>query len=142
MLYQLHDPSLESQWRALILFGKNSATYKFAFAQTLLELAARETTTITLADLAEPYARHLVTHLRQVDKQGSAASSQFLTACRQYINQQVSHEHLLQQTQQLGFANVLDAFQNVHGAPIPQPFYEVHRVLGKPQLTLTDHFLA
>lgn len=85
LAYQLRDPSLESQWRALILFGKNSATYKFAFAQALLELVGRETTSITLADLAEPFARHLVRHLQQHDKQGSAASSKFLTACRRFI---------------------------------------------------------
>ena len=36
--FQINDPSLESQWRALILFGKNSATYKFVFAKSLLEL--------------------------------------------------------------------------------------------------------
>ena len=36
--FQLNDPSLESQWRAIILFGKNSATYKFAFAKSLLKL--------------------------------------------------------------------------------------------------------
>jgi hypothetical protein len=35
--FQINDPSLESQWRAIILFGKNSATYKFAFAKALLE---------------------------------------------------------------------------------------------------------
>lgn len=141
MQYRVNDPSLESQWRALILFGKNSATYKFAFAQTLLELAGRETTTITLPELAEPFARHVVGHLRAHDKQGSANSSRFLAACRQFLAEQMSHEHLLQQTEQLGFANVLDAFQVVNGSVIPQPFYEQHRVNGRPQLTLTDHFL-
>lgn len=29
--FQINDPSLESQWRAIILFGKNSAAYKFDF---------------------------------------------------------------------------------------------------------------
>ncbi|MBR7951634.1 HNH endonuclease [Microvirga sp. STR05] len=139
--YQVNDPSLESQWRALILFGKNSATYKFAFAKSLLELAERETTTITLTDLAEPFSRHLVEHLRLHDKQGSAGSSKFLTACRQYLAGTLPLERLLQQTEQLGFVNVLDAFQVVHNGLIPQPFYEQHRVNGKPQLTLTDHFL-
>jgi len=141
MQYQVNDPSLESQWRSLILFGKNSATYKFAFAKTLLELAERETTTITLPDLAEPFARHVVEHLRLHDKQGSATSSKFLTTCRQFLANQVSKERLLQQTEQLGFVNVLDAFQVVNGGIIPQPFYEQHRVNGKLQLTLTDHFL-
>ena len=44
--FQINDPSLESQWRAIILFGKNSATYKFAFAKSLLELVNNETTRI------------------------------------------------------------------------------------------------
>lgn len=34
--FQINDPFLESQWRSIILFGKNSATYKFAFAKNLL----------------------------------------------------------------------------------------------------------
>ncbi|WBA44333.1 HNH endonuclease domain-containing protein [Hymenobacter canadensis] len=141
MQYQVNDPSLESQWRSLILFGKNSATYKFAFAKTLLELAERETSAVTLSDLAQPFARHLIEHLQQHDKQGSAATSKFLTACRQHIAGEVSQEQLLQQTEQLGFVNVLDAFQVVNGGIIPHPFYEQHRVHGKLQLTLTDHFL-
>ncbi len=33
------NPSLESYWRSVILFGQNSATYKFALAKSLLELA-------------------------------------------------------------------------------------------------------
>jgi hypothetical protein len=45
--FQINDPSLESQWRALILFGKNSATYKFAFEKSLLELVDEETTFLT-----------------------------------------------------------------------------------------------
>jgi len=36
--FQINDPSLESQWRAIILFGKNSATYKFAFAKAIIEV--------------------------------------------------------------------------------------------------------
>ena len=48
--FQINDPSLESQWRALILFGKNSATYKFAFAKSLLELIEKETTSISLKE--------------------------------------------------------------------------------------------
>lgn len=139
--YQLHDPSLESQWRAIILFGKNSATYKFAFAQTLLELVGAATTTITLADLAEPFSRHLVRHLEQHDKQGSASSSKFLTACRQFMAQELSQADLLVHTERLGFVNVVDAFQVVHGGVIPRPFYEKHLVKGKPQLMLTDALL-
>ncbi|MVN79270.1 HNH endonuclease [Hymenobacter sp. HMF4947] len=139
--YQLHDPSLESQWRAIILFGKNSATYKFAFAQALLELVGTQTTTITLADLAEPFSRHLVRHLQQYDKQGSAASSQFLTACRRFIAQELTQADLLAHTEKLGFVHVIEAFQVVNLGPIPRPFYEKHLVNGKPHLVLTDALL-
>lgn len=56
--FQLNDPSIESQWRALILFGRNSASYKFAFAKSLLELADKETTRIRLQDLAVPNTKN------------------------------------------------------------------------------------
>ena len=56
--FQINDPSLESQWRALILFGKNSATYKFAFAKSLLELIDKETTSISLSDLSKPFPKN------------------------------------------------------------------------------------
>lgn len=28
--FQINDPSIESQWRAIILFGRKSDIYKFA----------------------------------------------------------------------------------------------------------------
>jgi len=139
--YQINDPSLESQWRAILLFGKNSATYKFAFAQALLELVGRETTTVTLQDLAEPFSRHLVEHLRRHDKQGSAASSRFLTICRGFIAGTVSQEEVLAQTEKLGFVNVVDAFPIVNNARVAAPFYETHRVQGRTHLVLTDYLL-
>ena len=61
--FQLNDPSLESQWRAIILFGKNSASYKFAFAKSLLELIDNETTRVSLEELSEPFSRNIVNHL-------------------------------------------------------------------------------
>ena len=69
--FQINDPSLESQWRALILFGKNSATYKFAFAKSLLELIDKETTSISIKELAKPFSKNITEHLKQSDKQGN-----------------------------------------------------------------------
>lgn len=81
-------------------------------------------------------------HLRQHDKQGSASSSQFLTACRRFIALELSPADLLTQTEKLGFVNVIDAFQVVNRDVIPRPFYEKHLVNGKPQLVLTDALLG
>lgn len=139
--YQINDPSLESQWRAILLFGKNSATYKFAFAQALLELVERGVTSTSVQDLAEPFSRHLVAHLREHDKQGTAASSRLLTACRGFLRGTVSQAELLLQTEKLGFVNVVDAFPVVNGARVAAPFYEQHVVQGRPHLVFTDHLL-
>ena len=58
--FKTNDPSLESQWRAIILFGKNSATYKFAFAKSLLGIVEKEKTKITLDELAIPFANSII----------------------------------------------------------------------------------
>ena len=48
------DPSLENYWRGVILFGRNVASYKFALAKSLLELADKKSDFIPLEELAEP----------------------------------------------------------------------------------------
>ncbi len=138
--FQLNDPSLESQWRALILFGKNSATYKFAFAKALLEVVSNETTSIILDDLAKPFVHSIINHLKQTDKQGSSQSSKFLNACRSYIQNEISSEELYAFTIKYGFVNVVDAFQNVNGGVIPNKFYEKNYGVKK-ELIITDDFL-
>lgn len=139
--FQVNDPSLESQWRALILFGKNSATYKFAFAKSLLELVDEETTRISLNQLAEPFSRNIVEHLRENDKQGNAASSKFLNTCRNHIAGTIPKEELLVATEKLGFVNVVDAFQNVNGGSVPDLFYEKDYTQGKKDIVITDNLL-
>jgi hypothetical protein len=139
--FQINDPSLESQWRAIILFGKNSATYKFAFAKSLLELIEQEKTKISLEELAIPFANSIVEHLKKSDKQGNAGSSKFLEGCRNYINDSITKEDLYTLTKKYGFVNVVDAFQNVNGGLIPNPFYEKNYSQGKKEIVVTDNLL-
>ena len=63
--FQEEHPSLESYWRSIILFGNNVASYKFALAKTLLEIAPAGKPAVHLEELAAPYAKHLCEHLRQ-----------------------------------------------------------------------------
>ncbi len=51
------DPTDDAYWRAIILFGQNSMSYKFALGKTLLELAGRGQTFVSLEDLAVPYCQ-------------------------------------------------------------------------------------
>jgi hypothetical protein len=139
--FQINDPSLESQWRAVILFGKNSATYKFAFAKSLLEIVNEQKTRISLKDLAVPFSKNIINHLKENDKQGNATSSKFLNTCRQYINGELEEGELIVQTEKLGFINVVDAFQNVNGSVIPNPFYEKNYSGAKKEIVITDSLL-
>jgi hypothetical protein len=139
--FQINDPTIESQWRALILFGKNSATYKFAFAKSLLGLIEEQKTKISLADLAIPYADSIVTHLKTNDKQGNSSSSKFLESCRNYISGTISQEELYFLTEKYGFVHVVDAFQNINGGTIPDRFYEKDYRDCKKDLIITDNLL-
>ena len=139
--FQINDPSLESQWRAIILFGKNSATYKFAFAKSLLNLVEKEKTRISLEELSMPFAKSIVEHIRKSDKQGSSVSSKFLNGCREFIKGKVSEEDLYSLTEKFGFVNVVDAFQNLNGGIIPNHFYEKDFKAGKKELVITDNLL-
>lgn len=139
--FQINDPSLESQWRAIILFGKNSATYKFAFAKSLLDVIEKEKTKISLEELAKPFADSIIEHLKKNDRQGNSNSSTFLDGCRSYIRGNSNQETLYKLTEKFGFVNVVDAFQNVNGGQIQNVFYEKDYSNGKKEIVITDNLL-
>src|SRR5215469_15890882 len=100
----------ENYWRAVILFGKNVASYKFALAKSLIELSALEKEAVSLEDLSEPFSRYIVEHLSKAPKQATSASSRFLDCCRKFAADELSKDELIGQTARLGFNNVIDAF--------------------------------
>lgn len=117
------EPTLENYWRAVILFGKNVASYKFALAKALYELRKSPTEIIRLDELAPLYADHLSSHLKQCDKQITSSQSRFLDTCRQYNKGDISRERLIEDTVRQGFNNVIDAFHNVHGNELDKRFF-------------------
>ena len=73
------QPTVENRWRALLLFGRNVATYKFALGRALLQLREIEPDDrIPLEELALPYAHAICEHLKNAPKQATSASSRFL----------------------------------------------------------------
>jgi len=132
------DPKLEDYWRAIILFGKNVACYKFALAKSLLELAPQGKSIITLEDLAEPYSRHITLHLKIVDKQTTSLSSRFLDACRQFNTADITKTRLIDTTVQRGFENVIDAFHNLSVGETAVRFFIDERRGSNKGIVLTD----
>jgi hypothetical protein len=117
------EPTSQNQFRALMLFGRNVASYKFALAKALLELAQGGADLITLEELAGPYSRHLLRHLAQASKQGTSRSSRFLEACKGANTGNVSEDELRAITVALGFSNVIDAFHRLGRQDVGQRFF-------------------
>ncbi len=105
-----------SEFRSVILFGANVASYKFALGQSLLEIAATGTEEVTLEELAVPFSRALCEHLKHVDTQGTSQQSRFLDACRYFNAGVINQTELVTATSYLGFRNVIDAFHIVDGS--------------------------
>ncbi len=131
-------PSLESYWRSIILFGANVASYKFALAKSLLEIAPTGKTSITLRELAEPYSRYLREHLATAPKQATSQSSRFIQACKDYDDGKISYQKMIDTTVSLGFNNVIDAFHVVGKKEIPVSFYEKDYQAGNKRIILKD----
>ena len=116
-------PTDESFFRAVILFGRNVASYKFALGRSLIDLARQERESVSLEDLAVPFSRYLTDHLRLVDTQGTSKSSRFLDMCRSYNAGDVGVDQLQGGTARLGFVNVIDAFHVVGDGDVPVRFF-------------------
>jgi hypothetical protein len=126
---------------AIVRFGRNVASYKFALGQALLDLAARQQTFVPLPELAVPYAAALCKHLRVEDRQSTSAQSQFLDACRRRNRGDLDAEQLAEATVRLGFANVIDAFHVSRGGQPTQTRFFVDERASRQGITLTDHLL-
>lgn len=131
--------TLEDQWRAIILFGRNVASYKFALARALLDLRPQSGTLVHLEDLALPFAKHVCKHLLHEDKQATSTSSAFLEGCRQFNRGELAEDDLRALTIVRGFANVIDAFHVVGRADTPRRFFVDDRASHKA-LRITDEF--
>jgi 5-methylcytosine-specific restriction endonuclease McrA len=121
------NPSREDYWRSVILFGLNVASYKFALAKSLLEIAPTEQNFVRLEELAVPFARNISEHLKVASKQATSSSSRFLDAVRQFNSGELDQDAIVRKTVSLGFNNVIDAFHVVNREPIPVRFFNDER---------------
>ena len=135
------QPTTENHWRALCLFGRNVATYKFALGRALLELRGRPDDRVSLEDLALPFATGVCEHLQTAPKQATSASSRFLDGCRAFNGGQIDEAALRGLTVRFGFNNVIDAFHRLGPVDIDCRFFVDERASSK-SIRLTDKFRA
>jgi hypothetical protein len=133
------EPTLSNYWRSVIMFGRNSASYKFALAKALLELSSKSSDFVSLEELALPFSEEIVSHLRSGFKQTTSRSSKFLDACKGSADGEVTKEELIAATVRLGFVNVIDAFHVVNDREIPSRFFEDERTGSRKGIRITDN---
>ena len=64
-----------------------------------------------------------------------------MNGCRSFLSDELDYLDLLKLTEQKGFVNVVDAFQNINGGEIPNPFYHKDYIGRKKEIIITDELL-
>ena len=135
------SPSLNEIWRSIVLRGANVASYKFALAESLIELANVGKTFVTIEDLSVPFSSAICRHIKVAEKQiTSSTPGKFLSACMDYNQGLIDKDKLLDITIKHAFNDVIDRFHTVNRAQMPKLFYVDDRNT-KNGLTLTDELL-
>ena len=136
-IFKEFKPSEDSYWRSIILFGNNTASYKFALGLSLLQLIENEQNIISLKELSPIFADYICQHLKVAPRQTTNNSSSFLEACKNYNEGKISRDQLINITEKNAFNYVLDKFPIVNGTAIPKPFYEYDKI--NKRITITDN---
>ena len=129
-------------FRSVVLRGRNVASFKFALAKSVLELAEAGATSASLEELAVPFSRELCTHIKSVDTQSTSTSSRFLDTCRHFNAGIVTEDELVTTTALLGFENVIDAFHVVGTGDVQTRFFYDERKQTLRGIRFTDELLA
>ena len=132
------EPTVEDCWRGVVLYGRNTASYKFALASALLSLKPQSGELVKLEELAPAFACSIADHLKVAPKQITTANGKFIQACLAF-NQDRDLSRLVDSTVAHGFANVIDAFHIVGSNPVHHSFFIDERKAHRG-IRITDEF--
>lgn len=135
----IDQPSLDSYFRGIVLFGKNAATYKFALAKSLIELTSNGTDFISLKDLAIPFIRYTNEHVLNGNKQITSNSSKYFDAFDKYNSKECDIDDIVKLTLNAPFKNVIDRFHTVNDSDLDTKFYEIATRNKVKGIVLTDN---
>ncbi len=134
--FYLADPTLVDYWRALILLGQNTASYKFALAKTLLNLKPEAGQLLLPDDLTPAFAAELSQHIKEMPKQSTRAHLPLVAAAQAFHQGDTTQGQWEDAVRRTGFTYVLDAFHRLGPDDIAKPFY----VRAGKGILITDAF--
>jgi len=119
--------SAEEYWRAIILYGKTTSTYKMALAQCILNYSRDGIDKITLSDLSEDFLRIYQERLKKNKPQLNLQGRQ--TVVERKIKEmtvgRITRDEALDTIQKHSlYSMVLPKFHTVGTKPIPVKIYE------------------
>lgn len=135
----IDQPTLDSYFRGIVLFGRNAATYKFALGKSIIELASNGTDFISLNDLAIPFIKYTNEHVLNGNKQITSNSSKYFDAFEKYNSNDCDIDDLVKLTLSNPFQNVIDRFHNVNNTELDTKFYETTTRDNVKGIVLTDN---
>ena len=134
--FKSEDPNVDTIWRSIILFGKNTASYKFSLAKSLLQLAEKGHSRVTFNDLATVYAPYLISHIEEGMSQDTRSTdSKLIKTYKQYLDQEIDFDQIVDFTSKNAFKDVIPRFHTV-GAGLPFQFYEFD--MANKEIVLSD----
>jgi hypothetical protein len=131
------NPTVEDCWRGIILYGQNSASYKFALAESLLQLSPQAGQLIKMEDLAPVFGKAIAAHISHSPKQGTRPGK-FLQSV-QGFNSDGNFDALVKATVSSGFQDVIEAFHNIGTSSVLHKFFIDERKANKG-IRITDEF--
>lgn len=132
-----------SSLRTVLLFGRNTATYKFALLHAISAVAEQKITSeLRYHDLRDEFLKALVRHYRECPNQFNSGATKLTAAIDKHISGEIDWNALMTQAEKNIYNNVFDAFQNVGGGTLARDSMLFEHDREQRRLVLTDHFLA
>lgn len=118
----IDQPTLDSYFRGVILFGRNVASYKFALGKSLIDLAVDGKDFVSEKELAIPFVKYTNEHFQNGTKQITSNSSSYFNAFQKYNEGTATLEEMVKLTISNPFKNVIDRFHVVNDSELNTKF--------------------
>ena len=122
--------------RAILVFGKNSATYKFALMKTLCELGPKSE--LSYDEIGPTFLRHLASITKTVHT-SSTGGTVLSAAMDEHLSGLLEWSKLYDVAEQNIFNNVFDATHNVGGGSISSSARLFSTLKADRKIVLTDN---
>jgi len=131
--YSKIDPI--TTFRTILLFGRNTSTFKFAYCSALLKQNPKNE--IKLSDLSNDFLSELYSHYKNCQSQWTTGKNSISEAFDLYeLNG--DWESVIKSSEKILFNYVLDAFHNVGGSSIENKYILFENDKKSKKIILTD----